>query len=101
MFAGLIVNHSNRACCGDRFKNVEVRAGSDDIKTDAKFSGTITINHLCNKFSGTAQAGRAETIYCSSPIMANYITVQILDDDSILEINEMDVIIPEGKCYYK
>ena len=96
MFAGLVIN-PRKTCCGERLKNVEVRAGLETLPKNHR--GKINKNKICNTFEGPGEDGKVVTIRCDSLIKADYITVQILGNDSILEVNEMDLIIPTGSPY--
>ena len=85
-----VVIANRKSCCGNRLNHVEVRAGMEGLEHG--FRDNITINEICGTFEGPGEDGVEYTINCSLPIMANYITVQILDTYSILQINELRVI---------
>ena len=74
--------------------DVEIRAGIDSVAADA--SKRIKINELCGTFKGPGVNRRVYTVMCKKEIVANYVTLQIVDTDSILQINELE-IIPASK----
>ena len=76
-------------CCGDHFRDVEIRAGKHPTKSG--FKGQIKLNELCGKFAGPGETGQEHTIVCDNTISADYVTIQILDDNAILAINEMRI----------
>ena len=70
-------------------RDIEVRAGSSFV--DGEFSGIITTNKICGSFKGPGHEGGIYTIKCTSNIIADVITVQLKDDDSLLQISSMHV----------
>ena len=75
---------------GELLKNVEVRAGSNEL--DSKFKGKIDVNKYCGKFIGPGANRRSYTILCEEPILADFITIQILENKTQLQINEVELI---------
>ena len=90
----------NRAdCCGYRLHDVEVRAGTTQIKS--KFKGRITENTLCGNFPGPGTDGSVHTITCNPTIQASVVTIQILGThDEYLQINEVE-FFQAGKFSFK
>ena len=81
---------------GDLFKNLEIRAGSNQL--DSNFRGKIVINKFCGKFIGPGANRRSYTILCEKPISADFITFQALVNNTQLQINEVELITTsEGK----
>lgn len=80
----------NRAdCCGDRLRDIEVRAGTTKISPD--FRGRITNNIECGTFAGPGADGANYNITCYPPIKANVVTIQIVSSGvQLLQINEVE-----------
>lgn len=74
-------------CCGYHLKNVEVRAGI--IGVNSTFKGNITVNDVCGTFEGPGRHRQEYKVNCNSTLLASYITVQIMDQSAILQINEL------------
>ena len=76
----------NRAdCCGDRFRNVEVRVGF------TKFSeGDLSENELCATYAGPGQDGEVISIYCTEGIKGQYVSVQLMETEC-LNIAEVEI----------
>ena len=79
------------------FKNVEIRAGLEKI--DSKARGPLTANTVCGKFDGPGVNRRAYLIVCDKNIVADFVSVQLLDNNATLSINELEIIkdIDTGK----
>ena len=75
---------------GNNFRNVEIRAGLEHISS--QFRGQLTVNTVCGKFKGPGINRRAYLIVCDENIEADFVTVQILDDNATLSINELEII---------
>ena len=81
---------------GERLRNLEIRAGSDQLDSD--FRGKIVINEFCGKFIGPGANRRSYTILCDRPLSADIITFQALINNTQLQINEVELITTsEGK----
>ena len=65
---------------------IEIRAGL--IPLDPSFSGEITKNELCHRLS-TQDNFKKHKIKCSNPILAKFITIQVMNESSILGIDEI------------
>ena len=76
-------------CCGNHLRDVEIRAGMHSVERD--FKGRITKNKVCGKFEGPGEYGGEYTINCDKEMLVDYITVQILDDNAILSINDIRI----------
>ena len=50
----------------------------------------ITVNKVCGSFGGPGETAGKEQIPCDAPILADYVTVQILETGT-LHINELEV----------
>ena len=70
--------------------NIEVRAGTTPIP--GNYKGPIRKNTLCGKIEVRGGEDRVYTTMCDTSIDADYITVQVMDDDATLYINELEVI---------
>ena len=82
-----IVNRAS--CCGNRLKSVEVRAGMEKIPDGSK-GQKLEINTICGHFAGPGENGATYVITCNTPILAKYITIQLLSEN-YLQINEMTI----------
>merc|ERR1712013_636329 len=83
----LILNRIN--CCGERLKNLEIRAGMTPV--DAGFRGKLAVNKKVGEFAGPGVTGETYTIEFDEEVTAQYITLQLTDPNSILQINEIKV----------
>ena len=70
-------------------RDIEVRAGSSYVDDD--YSGIIKTNEVCGSFKGPGHEGGIYTIKCKSNMMVDVITVQLKDDDSLLQISSMHI----------
>ena len=86
---GITVSDRNKGS-GENLKMVEIRAGKTSVSS--RVQGKITDNELCGKFEGPGENNRVYTIMCGNPILAKYISLQILDKNSTLQINELELI---------
>ena len=92
-----IFNRAN--CCGDRLRDIEVRAGT--TKTSPNFRGRIINNAECGTFTGPGADGVNYNITCHAPIRANVVTIQIVGSDvHILQISEVE-FFHSGKFIFK
>ena len=80
---------NRKDCCGSRLSDVEVRAGNTALQSN--FTGKITANKICGKFEGPGRNGENYTIDCEEEIMAEYVTIQIIDDNALLNISEIQI----------
>ena len=83
---------------GENLRNVEIRAGLGHLGPD--FKGKISKNEICGKFEGPGDSRRAYTIMCEKEIVADYVTLQILDDNANLQINELEIITKSEGTHY-
>ena len=87
-------------CCGERLRDVQMRAGKNPVDKD--YRGIIRINSLCGKFAGPGETARDHSVICDKPIIADYVTIQILDDRAILALNEIRIeTVSHGKISRK
>ena len=78
---------------GETLKNIEIRAGTNPLPPNHR--GPITINTLCGTFVGPGQSGARYAITCSAPIVADYVTVQMMEEAGTLHLNEVLVeVVP-------
>ena len=84
----VIVNRYNTG--GDRLKDVEIRAGLDPVPNG--FTGLLTVNKQVASFAGPGVAGETYFINFDSPIYAEYVTIQITDNNGILQLNEVTLV---------
>ena len=70
--------------------NFEVRAGMTSLAPN--FRGEINVNSLCGKVEKRGGEDRVYVVQCKEPIQARYVTVQLIDDNTILHINELEII---------
>ena len=70
-------------------KNIEVRVGG--LFIDENFSGIISKNDVCGTFKGPGESGGVYTVNCKETILSEVITVQLKDDDSILQISSINI----------
>ena len=64
----------------------EIRAGL--LPLEPEFLGEITQNDLCTNFSTRGSALRYE-VNCRTPILAKFVTIQIMNESSTLAIDEI------------
>ena len=87
-------------CCGERLRDVQIRAGRNPVYKD--YRGIIRINSLCGNFAGPGETARDHSVICDKPIKADYVTIQILDDRAILALNEIRIeTVSHGKMSRK
>ena len=78
--------------------NYEVRAGLSSLP--ANYKGRILKNVRCGRIEIRGGEDRVYPIVCDQAIIANYITIQIIDDNAVLQINELEVMDgKDGKCH--
>ena len=70
--------------------NIEVRAGTTPIH--GEYKGLITENQFCGRVAVRGGEDRVYTIMCEKSIQSDYITIQMIDDNVSLRINELEVI---------
>ena len=87
-----IVNR--HGCCGNKLQNVEIRAGLNPVTSG--FKGLLTQNEKVGFFTGPGVDGGTYNITFEARLTALYVTLQIIDRDSILQVNEATVT-DEGK----
>ena len=76
-------------CCGDLFRNVEVRAGVEPVPE--QFSNRrLEVNTVCGYFSGPGQTGARHEIGCQAGITANYVTIQKLEKGE-LHVRDVEI----------
>ena len=68
----------------------EVRAGLSSLPETHK--GKIAINQLCGKIEIRGGEDRVYPVICDKSILADYITIQVIDDNAMLQINELEII---------
>ena len=81
---------TRRDCCGENLKNVTIRAGLQSLPHSYK--GIIKNNTLCGVFEGPGNTSMSYTINCTSAILADYITLQMMGNYTSLQINELAVV---------
>ena len=91
-----IINRKD--CCYDRFKNVEIRAGMNDVSAGTS-NQLLAINTVCATFEGPPSTNEDINLRCGAPILAKFITIQLKDEDSILQINEFKIYKFSGKNF--
>ena len=74
---------------GSSMRDVEVRAGNFSVRPN--YRGKIDRNMVCDIFHGPSKAGEDYNLFCGDVILAEYVTIQILDDKTHLSINEMKI----------
>ena len=77
-------------CLGGYVGDIEIRAGN--VSMAPGFKGKLSANIICGRFAGPGEVGEDYTIVCDEPILADYVTIQILDDMATLQINELRII---------
>jgi len=82
-----IINRKN--CCGDRLKNLDVRAGLS--KVDENKQGIITENRICGHYKGPGSNGETIVINCKEAIKSRYVTIQLMTNQkSTLSLAEVE-----------
>ena len=79
-------------------RNIEVRAGRSSIN-DGVF-GKITNNNVCGNFKGPGMEAGEYTIKCKNTLLADVISIQLLDDDSILQLRGIQIEKDVNGKYY-
>ena len=82
------VNISTRMDFSDLPIEIEIRAGLSRV--DSEVSGNITINDVCNKVILKEKVSEYQ-LQCDSPIIAKFVTIQILSEQKVLGINEVNI----------
>ena len=76
--------------CNARLRSLEIRVGSNpNVKVNK--DGYITQNYFCQSYFGPAGAGEEIRITCKSPIIGNYVTLQLHSRDTVLNFAEVEV----------
>ena len=77
--------------CAESFQMVEVRAGK--MALDPDYQGRIGINKKCGTFKGPGKSKGQYKISCDddATILADFVTIQILDDNIVLGIDEIKI----------
>ena len=74
---------------GSSMRDVEVRAGNFSVRPN--YRGKIDENMVCDIFKGPSEVSEDYDLFCGDVILAEYVTIQILDDKTQLSINEMKI----------
>ena len=74
---------------GGSMRDIEIRAGNQTL--GPRFEGKIDINIICDIFKGPSEVQEDYKLFCGDTILAKYVTIQILDDQANLDINEMKI----------
>ena len=88
----VIVNRADRF--GGRLKNLEIRAGV--VPVPIGFKGLLKFNKKAGHFPGPGKKGKTYNINFAAATSALYVTLQITDKASVLNLNEVTVNA-EGK----
>ena len=90
MVAGIEI--FNRAdCCGDRLRNLEIRAGLDPVPEGTTGDVLLTQNARVGFFPGPGANGGTYKIMFATPKLVQFITLQLFDRN-YLQLNEVKVI---------
>ena len=84
--AGVIIV-PRTSCCAERFRNIEIRAGMSSVAY--RSTGNLTINTRVAFFTGPATTSQNYTINFDQTVLAKYITLQRMEENCRLEINEV------------
>ena len=68
-------------------RDIEIRVGNASFTTNSK--GKIINNVICGVFKGPGDSGEDYTILCKQEVLADYVSIQILDDKATLQINQL------------
>ena len=72
-------------------RNFEVRVGNEPVRPG--MNGNILKNELCGKFVGVDDNDRkVYTIMCERNVFVEYVSIQIVEQDVKLAINEVEII---------
>ena len=93
----IIINRKD--CCGERLRNLEVRAGIYDLEKYWLVEGNfieqhISLNSHCGNYAGPGTTGETIEIYCNPKITANYVTVQMLGHQIAIAFQEIMIFGP-------
>ena len=82
----------NRAdCCGDRLRNLEIRAGLEPVPAGTTGRALLTQNERVGFFVGPGENGGTYKVMFSSPKLVQFITLQLMDK-IWMNLNEVKVI---------
>ena len=68
----------------------EIRVGYYPTSPGTK--GKVLTNTICGKFLSSGNHRRVHTVTCATNILAEYLTVQIIENASKMAINEIEII---------
>ena len=91
-----VVNRKD--CCGEMFKNVELRVGNDTIPYGSK-NEKLKVNTACGHFQGPGITGGEHFISCNSHTPSKYVTLQILEDGPFQSLYVNEVYFNAGKRF--
>ena len=92
----IVINNRDN-CCGDRFRNVEVRVADQlPVSGQQKFMG----GHLLASYKGPARTGDVITLTSSAKFAGRFVIIQINNDQGTgtLNLNEITVWGKKGKA---
>lgn len=69
---------------------IEVRAGINQVDSD--FKGKIGINTLCKQMPIFGGEDKVHSVICDKHILAEFVTIQIIDANTTIQINELEII---------
>ena len=70
-------------CCGERFKNVQVRAG--------RVNGVTSKNQMIGLFQGPGKTGHELVIQFKATVNAEYMSFQIIGRKAFMQINGIKI----------
>ena len=84
----------NRAdCCGNRLKNLEIRAGLDSVPSGTTGNVLLKQNKRVGYFAGPGGNGETHRIMFTSPTVVKFITLQLIGRNiKYLNLNEIKVL---------
>ena len=90
------VEITNRAdCCGENLRNLEVRAGLDEIAGTA--GERLDVNEVCGVLDGPGATGARYRVECSLNQQTDHVTLQILEQ---AELQVAKVVLITGQEKY-
>ena len=89
-----IVVTNRRDGYGERFKDVTVRVGAQDVNNASSIEEQqreIFNNELCNRYEGPGKTAEFIKISCDKPVVGKFIIIQIMNIEEVSHMNIAEV----------
>ena len=85
-------------CCGNRLKDLEIRAGLESVPSGTTGNVLLKQNKRVGYFTGPGVNGKTHRIMFTSPTLGKFITLQLIGGNSkYLAFSEIKVLGSENK----